>query len=77
MFSVRIRTSSVGEGEVCLTRRQHHRWEGVVSFGATWLVVYSVFLLALSRADSSDVSRFLGRYGRRCVTRMCSKFDAR
>src|SRR5260221_8222783 len=49
IFSCRIGTSSLGEGEVCLPRRKHHRWEGVVSFGATRLVVYSVFLLALSR----------------------------
>ena len=34
VFSCRIRTSSLGEGAFVLARRQHHRWEGVVSFDA-------------------------------------------
>src|SRR5262249_26610883 len=43
----RIGTSALGEGEVGLAGRPHHRWQRIVSFDATRLVIDSIFLVAL------------------------------
>src|SRR5262249_45073809 len=47
VLGCRMRTPLIGEGEVCLARREQHRWQGVVSFDAARLVIDAILLVAL------------------------------